>query len=127
MTIKFIPVKCPECGADLQIKEGTNQCFCNYCGRKIMIKDSNEYVIRKVDEARIKESDNEAKVRLKELEMEQQKAQNRRNSILIFAAIEIVLIIIGIIGLATGSKLQLALMMAMTFGALGSIYFDKNK
>ena len=34
MAIKFVSIKCPECGATLDIEEGRKQIFCSYCGTK---------------------------------------------------------------------------------------------
>lgn len=44
MTQANITIKCPECGAMLNIEEGRRQCFCSYCGTKIMIPDSSEQI-----------------------------------------------------------------------------------
>lgn len=41
MGIKLITVKCPECGASLDIEEGRKQLFCSYCGSKILIQNDN--------------------------------------------------------------------------------------
>lgn len=72
--MKIISLKCPECGADIDIEEGHKQCFCKYCGTKILIDDGNStYTYRKVDEARIKEAEVDKAIRLKELEIEQEK------------------------------------------------------
>lgn len=72
--VKMISLKCPECGAHLSIEEGHKQCFCQYCGTKIMLDDgSKTYTYRHVDEARIKEAEVEKLIRLKELEIEEQK------------------------------------------------------
>lgn len=72
--MKMISLKCPECGADIDIEEGHKQCFCKYCGTKILIDDGNStYTYRKVDEARIKEAEVDKAIRLKELEIEQEK------------------------------------------------------
>lgn len=54
MSVKLISVKCPECGAALDIEQGRTQCFCSYCGAKILTHDDNEYIIRKIDEAELK-------------------------------------------------------------------------
>lgn len=72
--MKIISLKCPECGADIDIEEGHKQCFCKYCGTKILIDDGNStYTYRKVDEARIKEAEVDKAIRLKELEIDQEK------------------------------------------------------
>lgn len=69
--VKIISLKCPECGADISIEEGHKQCFCQYCGAKILIDDgTTTHTYRKVDEARIKEAEVEREIRLKELELE---------------------------------------------------------
>lgn len=82
--MKVISLKCPECNASLSIEEGRTQCFCQYCGTKILLDDgSTTYTYRKIDEARLKE----AEVRLKELEMEQEeKRANRKKFKLKIAA-----------------------------------------
>ena len=54
MAVKLTSVKCPECGAALQIENGREQIFCSYCGAKILITNENEYIIRHVDDAGVK-------------------------------------------------------------------------
>lgn len=105
--MKIISLKCPECGADIDIEEGHRQCFCKYCGTKILIDDGNStYTYRKVDEARIKEAEVEKAIRLKELELElydkkskedkKRTGRKRMNSItLIVVIIALALLLIG--------------------------------
>ncbi len=38
--VQMIPLKCPKCGADLDVKEGTKTCYCSYCGTKIIVDDT---------------------------------------------------------------------------------------
>lgn len=38
---KMIPLVCPNCGAKLDVKDGTQTCFCTYCGTKILISDDS--------------------------------------------------------------------------------------
>ena len=76
--VKIISLKCPECGADISLEEGHKQCFCQYCGAKIMIDDgSTTHTYRKVDEARIKEAEVDKLIRLKELEIKQKEAERK--------------------------------------------------
>lgn len=76
--VKIISLKCPECGADISIEEGHKQCFCQYCGAKILIDDgSTIHTYRKVDEARIKEAEVDKLIRLKELEIKQKEAERK--------------------------------------------------
>ncbi len=75
--IKMISLKCPECGADISVEEGHKQCFCQYCGAKIILDDGNTtHTYHKVDEARIKEAEVDKLIRLKELEIKQKELAN---------------------------------------------------
>ena len=95
--MKMITLKCPECGADIDIEEGHKQCFCKYCGTKILIDDgrSTTHIYHKVDEARIKKVEVDKLIRLKELEIEKEERQYHR-SVVKYKVIA--LIILGIVG-----------------------------
>lgn len=86
MAVSFTSVKCPECGADFQIEEGRDMCFCTYCGNKILITNENEHIYRTVDEARVKEAEAKERIRLKELEIEEKEnAQDRKSKAISYA------------------------------------------
>ena len=57
--MKVISLKCPECGASLSIEEGRTQCFCQYCGTKIMLDDERSYTktIHTIDDAKIRQAE----------------------------------------------------------------------
>ncbi len=38
--MKFVAAKCPCCGADIQVDENTNRCFCQYCGSQILVEEA---------------------------------------------------------------------------------------
>ena len=59
--IELTSLKCPECGASLDIPEERDHIFCQYCGTKILLTNDNEKIIRHVDEAAIKQAENESK------------------------------------------------------------------
>lgn len=67
MSIKFIRMQCPSCGANLEIDECRDQAFCSYCGAKIIIHDNTkyEYIYRTIDEGKIAEE----KRKLREAEL----------------------------------------------------------
>ena len=44
MAIKMVSVRCPDCGAALDVEEGRTQLFCSYCGAKVIIHNDNEYI-----------------------------------------------------------------------------------
>lgn len=72
--MKLINLKCPNCEANLEIDEKT--IFCPYCGAKILVDDESQninFTFRKIDEARLKENERKAFIRLKELEYEERK------------------------------------------------------
>lgn len=47
--VKMIPLVCPNCGAKLDIKDGTQTCFCTYCGTKILVSDNNKTYTKNVN------------------------------------------------------------------------------
>ena len=76
MSIRFTAVKCPECGAELNIEEGRKQAYCTYCGTKILINNDNEHIYRTIDEAEIKKAEAEQIIRMRELDLlEKERAQ----------------------------------------------------
>ena len=95
MSIRFIAVKCPQCEADLSIEEGRPFAFCTYCGTKVIIKDENEHIYRNIDEARIKESETERIVRLRELELEEKEKTHERKTKMISYGIALAFVLIG--------------------------------
>lgn len=38
--MKFVPAKCPNCGAEIQVDEGMTKGFCQYCGSSFFIEDA---------------------------------------------------------------------------------------
>ncbi len=71
MAISITTVKCPECGASLEVEEGRQQCFCSYCGAKIIISNENEYIYRHIDEAELKKAETSRMVKMRELDMQE--------------------------------------------------------
>ena len=52
--MKIVSLKCPECGASLNIEEGRKMCFCSHCGTQIMLDDEAQkirYTFDNADEA----------------------------------------------------------------------------
>ena len=101
--MKLISLKCPECSSNLQIEEGRDKCFCQYCGAEITINDySSSHIYRKVDEARIKEAEYKKEVRLKELEVEARRTKSNIVRVVVkliaFAILVIVAAIFDVVG-----------------------------
>lgn len=131
--MKVQALKCPECNASLSIDREIKHCFCQYCGTKIILDDgSTAHTYRKVDEARIKEAEVLAQIRLKELEMEEKKRAIEENAKVTKIKLSIILGIVGILltvigfiaGDASGdSDSPLYVIGIMGVFVLGSIFF----
>lgn len=79
--IKMVSLKCPECGANLEIEE-RKQCFCQYCGTKIMLDDgSRTYTHVHIDKTREKELEFEEKKLAIELKREMSNAKWKKFSV----------------------------------------------
>lgn len=74
MAVKFISIKCPECGAALDVEEGRQQIFCSYCGSKVLMQNENEYIYRHIDEAGIKQAETDRMIRMRQLDIEEKAA-----------------------------------------------------
>lgn len=101
--MKVKALKCSECGANLSVDANQRQCFCQYCGTRLIVDDGTSmHTYREIDEARIKEAEMNAQIRLKELEIEEkkqmaaQKAKARKvNLAILSGTIGILLMVIG--------------------------------
>ena len=78
--------KCPNCGAsiDEKIENDRHYFYCKYCGEKIYVveetvKHHHDYNYYAYDETKVTESNNEAEIRLQELENEER--EHKRNFI----------------------------------------------
>ena len=101
--VKMVSVKCPECNASLSIEEERKQCFCQYCGTKIIIDDgSTTHTYRKVYEARIKEAEVNESIRLRELMLEEKKYADKKKAKEFKVKISVILGIVGSILLVIG-------------------------
>lgn len=76
--ITFVKLVCPNCGANLEVDSKLSQCFCQYCGAKILLHNENEHTIninqtsRIVDEAELAKQENERK----KIEMQGKEREN---------------------------------------------------
>ena len=53
--MNLIHLRCPDCGADLEVDNNREFCFCQYCGAKIILEESDASVRR--TKARLKTID----------------------------------------------------------------------
>lgn len=138
--VKLISVKCPECGATLNIEEDREQAFCSYCGTKVLLHNDNEHIYRHIDEAGIKQAETDRIVRMKQLEfMEKKRADAEKTKALkikislIMATVGIPMMVIGyMVGHGTGDSDSGYYMLSLVgfFPLLGAAYvwiFSKDK
>ena len=85
--MKVVDIKCPGCGAELHISGDRTECFCEYCGSKILLDDEavkNVTVIR--DEAKLRELQleeeriKEAKEKLEEYKRLNEELRSKRKT-----------------------------------------------
>ena len=97
MAYKLISVKCPDCGQTLSIEENRTQAFCSYCGAKVLISNENEFIIRKIDEAGIRKTENEKLIRMREMDIEEKSGSFRKVLTVIWIILTLVLLGIAIL------------------------------
>ena len=77
--MKAYEIKCPECGASLEIDGDRDKVFCSYCGTQILLDDEierKEITHRYVDEAEIVKSN--ASVELERMRLEHERKEKER-------------------------------------------------
>lgn len=120
--MKVVSLTCPGCGANLSIENGRKECFCQYCGMKIMLDDES-ITYRTVDEARIKE----AEVRMHEIDLwEKRRTEWKKNLMLgvkITIPITVILILFTVIGYMNGiDKLETVGSVSLSILAIIWVY-----
>ncbi len=144
--MRIAELKCPYCGADLQIEEDRKDCFCEYCGGHLFFDDEtgdrtikNITIIR--DEARIKEAEyqseklkRESDIELKKVELKEkglELLQNHKNYRETIKAVTILALILWIFlnGLLGGGILRIIpdFLFAVVLGLGIYLLATKNK
>ena len=78
--MKLTAVVCPNCGAKIQVKAGTPFCFCTYCGTQIHLDDGS-VTHREIDEARIREAELDAMLKMKKMELAEKRRQDCKKAV----------------------------------------------
>lgn len=129
--MKTILLKCPDCSQNLSVDEGRDFCFCQYCGAKVMVRNENEKIIRRIDEAKLKQIEMEQQIRLKELEMlekERDAAEKKKKiKIKIGISASVVGLIIMLIGLAANFTISMVGLLLIIMGSFGFILDPSEK
>ena len=98
--MKMHSLKCPECGANLEVEKSLKVLYCKYCGHKILVEDhSLQDTITKIrfrkferDENIVAKKEN-AKLEREKIKLEQQKLKQQED----FVGIIILLILFVIV------------------------------
>ena len=80
MAISITSVRCPDCGATLDVEDGRTQAYCSYCGANLLLRNENEQVFRHIDEAGVAKAEADREVQLKQLEMAQAKQEEEKKN-----------------------------------------------
>ena len=122
MAITMIPIKCPECGADLSVENTREYLFCSYCGAKVLLNNENEHIYRTIDEAEIKQAETDRIIKLRQLEIEEKDNDSRKVLIIVWLAATAILLFVGIIGMIADSEgMGMCLLIAMNVGLWGGM------
>ena len=92
--INVLKLKCPTCGADLEIEDNREVCFCQYCGTKILVSDDNRKTININKNVTYTNIDEAAKLRA---ENEQLRLKNRISKEDRIKKVSLYAIVIGVI------------------------------
>lgn len=85
---RLISLKCPSCGAELNIEDGRDICFCTYCGAKILIEQSDEAVKARSRERMVNDISNKIGDYARERrEYKERKEKNKWKNLLIYIGI----------------------------------------
>lgn len=102
MDVKLVSVKCPECGATLDIEEDRRQAFCTYCGAKVILQNENEHIYRHIDEAEVKQAETERIIRLKKMEFAEKRLSDYRRMRSLKIKVALISGILGILAIPIG-------------------------
>lgn len=102
--MELVKVKCPECGANLEVNQELDEILCNYCGTKVLIDDEAAKITR-IEKAKLQSRKN-----IYEQEMHEKREKNKAQwkeagrAWLVVLILFGVMAIIGIIASLVGPK-----------------------
>lgn len=122
MTIKLVSMTCPNCGAKLDVPSDKKECFCTYCGTKVLVDDGSYTVTyRMVDEAKVVKAKAEAETLLQRFGITSLAA---RVGIYVAGAIIAVELLMALVGTIRGDKdAWFPLLFTLMFGFMGGFAF----
>lgn len=81
--MQVVQLKCPSCGHGLEVEDGIDTFFCQYCGHRIVLAEQSEHIIRaKVDIEKMKHEERLYQMKL-EAEEKERKEKDKSSNIII--------------------------------------------
>lgn len=77
--MNFVQMKCPNCGADLEIENGIDSFYCKYCGTKILLEGQDEETLKAKRHAKTMDSLKDMQKEYHE-DRQRREEENRKNS-----------------------------------------------
>lgn len=123
--MQVVPIKCPNCGANVYLEEGKVRGFCSNCGGQILIDDGIQRTIHIVqDKTKEYEIDAYMERRRTQLEQLNKEISKTKKNLITYVSVMFVLIVALLIGFylrlfTPGDPLNLLLTVAaIIFGVL---------
>lgn len=76
MSVKMIYLDCPKCNATINLDSNLEFGFCQYCGAKVFLSDTNKFTYRIIDDAAVLREQN----RRREIEIAREERIRREQS-----------------------------------------------
>lgn len=100
--MNLFQMKCPNCGADLNVEDGLESFFCQYCGTRIVLEGQSDAALKA--KSRIKTMDKLGDMqkeyheyrRVREIQKEKERKRNAKNAKIVAIVCGILLIVMGI-------------------------------
>ncbi len=109
--VNMIPVKCPACGASLQIEDNRDKFFCSYCGTQILVNDDTVTKHYEINEAEIRKVEAEERIQNRRMEIEENRNKRKWILITVYAGICALMGLITFISYQVESQSASALLM----------------
>ena len=103
--MRMYQLKCPACGASIEVERNRDSCFCSYCGTKVYVDDETHRVeITKniryhkiyTDEAKIRKIESEERMQEQRFAAEQKARKDDNRSVLVYMLLLLVVFAIAV-------------------------------
>ena len=86
--IEFIKLKCPSCGADLNVDSSLDICYCQYCGSRILIDGQSDTIINAKKEIEMQKETHRAEK--EEREFKEKVSKKAEKEVIIMAVVMLI-------------------------------------